>query len=105
MTTIHRLESVNSDNSQGGVLITFDCGLVKSVAWRSHTHIDVKDFAKKCTEDLIDSLLKASGDDAANALQNTNWVSMCAGIAKHISDFNDQVVAGERRAVVERVDH
>lgn len=103
MTTIHRLESVNSDHSQGGVLITFDCGLVKSMAWRSHTHIDVKDFAKKCTEDLIDSLLKASGDDAANALQNTNWVSMCAGIAKHVSDFNDQVRQAATRELVRSI--
>lgn len=77
--------------------------MTKSVAWRSHTHIDVKDFAKSCTEQLIDSLLKGSDDNSAHALKNTNWVSVCAGIAKHVSDFNESLAVGVTRDLVRSV--
>lgn len=103
MTTIHRLESATNDPTHGGVLVTFDCGIVKSVVWKSSIAVDVRELAKKCTEDLIDSLLKAHDDKSEIALRETNWVSMVAGIAKHVSDFNQSVARAATRELVRSV--
>jgi hypothetical protein len=98
MPTIHRLEA--DDPKHGGVLITFDDGTAKQAAWTSSTHADVKQLSKTLVEQVIQNLLDGERRDL---LDNTNWVSMVAGVAKHVSDWNDVIVRRVGSDVVSRV--
>lgn len=87
MPTIHRLGSENPKH--GGVLITFDDGTTKSASWASSTHVDVRQVARKVAESLIQSLLDSNRQDL---LDNTNWVSVTASVAKHVADWDAGLV-------------
>lgn len=98
MPTIHRLESDNPKH--GGVLVTWDENCAKQAAWSSSTHLDVKKTARRVVEQLIQSLLDAERQDL---LDSTNWVSMVAGVAKHVSDWNDVIVRAAGSEIASRV--
>lgn len=93
MPTIHRLES--DDPKHGGVLITFDDHTTKVGSWTSSTHVDVKQTARRVVEGVIQNLLDSDRQDLLNG---TNWVSMTAGVAKHIADWNDSLIASVSQA-------
>jgi hypothetical protein len=95
MPTIHRLEA--NSPKHGGVLVTFDDGTAKQAAWSSSTHLDIKGTARRIVEQLIQALLDSNRQDL---LDSTNWVSMVAGVAKHVSDWNDTLVAAETSRIV-----
>lgn len=99
MPTIHRLEAPNNP-STGGVLVTFDDATTKQAQWSSSTHVDVKGTARRIVESIIDDLLKANRQDL---LDSTNWVSMVAGVAKHVVDWNDSLVRAVGNQVASRV--
>lgn len=99
MPTIHRLEAENN-HSIGGVLVTFDDGTAKQAKWTSSTHVDVKQLAKTLVEQVIQNLLDNKRQDL---LDSTNWVSMAAGVAKHIADWNDALVKATGAEIASRV--
>ena len=86
MPTIHRLEA--DDPKHGGVLVTFDDKdhTMKVGSWVSSNVVDVEQVARKVVEGLIESVR-----DKPDLLNSTNWVSMTAGVCKHVTDWNAQV--------------
>ena len=80
MPTLHRLESESPFTA--GVLITWEDGSAKQAAWTSRTPVDPAQTARRVTEQLIEAVR----DDAR--LNATNWVSVAAGVAKHVQDWN-----------------
>jgi predicted NodU family carbamoyl transferase len=81
-------------------LVTFDENCAKQAAWSSSTHLDVKKTARRVVEQLIQSLLDAERQDL---LDSTNWVSMVAGVAKHIADWNESLARRTGASIASRV--
>ena len=98
MPTIHRLEADNPKH--GGVLVTWDENCAKQAAWSSSTHLDVKKTARKVAEGLIQKLLD---EDRQDLLDATNWVSLTAGVAKHVADWNESLARRVGADVASRV--
>ena len=90
MPTIHRLEA--DDPSIGAVLVTWDdeAHTSKVASWRSKDPVEVEATARQVVEGLIQAL-QDSG--LSNLLNSTNWVSMAAGVCKHVHDWNESRVA------------
>jgi hypothetical protein len=88
------------DPKHGGVLITFDDATTKVASWTSSVHVDVSGLSRRLVEGVIKDLLDNKRQDL---LDNTNWVSMTAGVAKHVSDWNDVIVRRVGSDVVSRV--
>lgn len=91
MANLIRLESPDNDPFAGGVLIRFDSGVAKTIAWRSEELISpALDAAKEYTASIIDALVK---ENREAEVRNTNWASVAAAVHKIIRDFNGQLVA------------
>ena len=83
MPTIHRLEA--DDPSIGGVLVTWDDEdhTSKVASWTSAGLIDIEQTTRQVVEGFIEALR-----DRVDLLNSTNWVSMAAGVAKHVRDWD-----------------
>ena len=83
-TELRRLEA--ADATIGGVLFTFPSGISKSASWKSETRIaDTLEMAKDITKRVLAQLLEEGRSDDA---ERTNWVSVVAGVEKHVRDWN-----------------
>jgi len=98
MPTIHRLGS--DDPKHGGVLVTFDDEdrTAKVGSWTSSTHVNVEQTARRVVEGIIES-----ARDRPDLLNSTNWVSLVAGVCKHITDWNDALVRSVSAGLAERL--
>ncbi len=86
-TNLQRMES--DDPYAGGVLVTFDSGVSKQVAWRSARIISPAiDAAKEATAQVLEAL-RAEG--RWDEIRDTNWVSVCAAMHKCIREFNGKL--------------
>ena len=92
-TNLIRLES--DDPHTAGVLITFDTGVKKQIAWHSDAIISpALDAAKEYTAQVLDALLREGHLDE---IRDTNWVSVTAAMHKCIRDFNGKLHDAQTR--------
>jgi len=82
MCTLHRLEAPLS-RTQAGILFTWDDGTSKQAAFAVSRDMDVQGTAKRIAAEVLDNLMKRGRADLAS---ETNWVSVVAGVSKHIRD-------------------
>ena len=93
-TNLIRLEDSNNDPFVGGVLLRFDSGAAKTIAWRSEAVISpALDAAKQYAAQVIEALVK---DNDERAVRDTNWASVTAALYAIIRQFNGRLVALER---------
>lgn len=88
MCELYRLEHP-TDRSRGGVLFVFREDLRKQAAWSDlKSDTDAVELAKKVAASVLDSLLKAGEVKEA---EGTNWVSVVAGVARHVSEAKERL--------------
>ncbi len=79
---LRRLEDP-ANRQAAGVLFSWDDGTSKQAAFTVSRDMDVQGTAKRIAVEVLDSLLKSGKTPVA---EGTNWVSVVAGVAKHVRD-------------------
>lgn len=93
MPRIYRLESPISTQDAGIALVFDDDKPAIKLQWRSGAPLNPQDVlatAKECTSRALAHLLAQGRGSEANS---TNWVSVVAGVQRHVQDWSDKLKA------------
>ncbi len=85
----------STDPHAGGVLVVFDSGVAKLVAWRSEAVVPALDTAKGLAAQVLEALQR---DGKWDEIRDTNWVSVTAAMNKLVRDWNGALVARQGAA-------